>query len=182
MLFVILVLLIALLAASPYIAAAFGRARLIKRLKRVAQHRGYTVHRLHVLVCLPQNRAPRYDLLFTRGEQAYAVKLWSAIRKNGMLTVSENGRACECTRIPPELETAEGRERTVRTRARRVPPTKNNFKLRAGVSLTPVMLYYPSGNGIVLLQGGRWVKLTSGDKLFGKLLCSPPYFEKILGE
>ncbi len=182
MLFVILVLLIVLLAAAPYMVIVCKRINMIKSLKKIAAESGYAMHKLHLFVCLATNRSPKFDLLFVKKEQAYAVKLWSATRKNGTLAVSRDGRVREYVKVPPEMGTAQASARTVYGSARRVPKTKNNFKLRREIPLTPIMLFYPAGQSIVLLTDNGTKKLSSGDRLFGKLLCSRGNFEKMLSD
>ncbi len=174
------VMLLCLLVLSPYIIIAVKRARVLRRLSAAAKKSGFRVRRLHRFVCLSFNRAPRYDLLFESRERAFAVKLWSATNARGTLVINADGRAYERASLPPELDTEAERERIYTTRARRVPVTRSNFRIRQGKEIEYILLYAPQNKSAVLSNGKGHRALHNGERVFGKLLCTPKYFEEIL--
>ena len=180
MVFVILVTFLALGVASPYIIVVRKRQRMLKRLTLVARRSGFRVRRLHRFVCFSFNRAPKYDLLFESRTHAYAVKLWSAVRKNATLYIKANGAVMEKMDIPAVMDTEVSSERAVSGREKRVPITANNFKVKKDKTVVRVMLYYPPNKKMILISGESQKSIGSGDRLFDKTVFSPGKFEQML--
>ncbi len=181
MLFIILTLAAALLVASPYIVIVYKRRRMLKRLKYVAHASGFRVRHLHRAVCLSLNRTPKYDLLFENRDRAFAVKLWSATRRDSSLVILPDGRVAQVSKVPTELHTDEGKDRTVITgMARRLPRTKQNFNVKKDKPVDKFLLCYPPNKNIFVWQGGKRIKLSWGATLFGKVICLPSEFERML--
>ena len=181
MLFVILTLLVVAGVLSPYISVAVKRKKMIKRIVSVARASGFRVRALHRLVCFSFNRADGFDLLIENREQAFAVKLWSTARKNSVLVIRGDGSFYETQSVPEPFAPGEKPEHQLRGRAKSVPITKQNFKLKKGKPITAIMLYYPSNKEAVVDFGnGRIAQLEMGDRVFDKILCSPARLEKML--
>lgn len=180
MIFVIVVALVAVGVLSPYLIIARKRSRMLRRMSAIARRSGFRVRHLHRFVCFSKNTSRRYDLLFESKTHAYAVKLWSAQKKNATLIIKD-GKVCEavdvCDAITPDKP-----RRRVCTRARRVPVTQNNFKLKRIKPITEIMLCYPPYKQITLLSKSGERTLVSGDKLFDKQICLPIDLENMLGE
>ena len=180
MLFIILVLLIALGVLSPYIAVTVKRRRMLRRLVRVARQAGFRPRRLHRFVCLSFNRGRKYDLLFECKTHCYAVKLWSAVRKNTTL-VLKNGCVSETATLYEPLMTGKREQGRAKGREKRVPVTVNNFKVSRGKPVTGVLLFYPPYREITVEGVSRRKTLSTGDKMFDKIICFPGGFEEMLG-
>ena len=180
MLFVIPIIALAALLASPYICVVFKRRRMIKRLIRVATQAGYVIRPLHKFVCLSLNTSGRYDILIQNKTHAYPVKLWSTARRNSILVIERDGRFFETSRVADPIKTDKSAEYTVNGRARRVKPTVKNFRVSKGKTVEPLLLYYPCNKRAVADLGISHRRIAFGDKIFGKILCSPPMLEKML--
>lgn len=179
MIFVLLVLAVAAGVLSPYIAVVRKRKKMIKRLTYVARKNGFRVRQSRRFVCISPNRGRKYDLLFESRECAYAVKLWSAVRKNGTLCI-RNGKVSESVSLPQVLDTEQHTERRMGVAERAVPVTVNPFRIRHIKPVTNVLLYYPPNKEIIYFSKSGTKRIRTGDKLFGKLLCSPGKFEELL--
>ncbi len=182
MVFIILVLLVALGVLSPYLLVAYKRRKMLRRLTYIARSSGFRVRKLHRFVCFSFNRAPRYDLLFENKTHAYAVKLWSAVRKSSTLYIRANGTVVESMEIPSVLDTDVSSERTVRGREKKVAVTKNNFKVRKGKPVVGIMLYYPPNKQMILSLGSTQRVVGSGDRIFDKIVCNAGRFEQMLAD
>jgi hypothetical protein len=182
MLLLAVIFAIVLLVSSPYLLIVHKRAKMLKRITAQARRYGFRTRKLHALVCFALNRAPRYDLLFEAKEIAYAVKLWSSTKKGSTLFIRGDGTVCESVKARSVMDTEHSGERTVRTRAKKVAPTQNNFKVRRGKPVVSVMLYYPTAEKVILNLGSTSKRLTSGDRALDKILCTPAHFEKMLSE
>ena len=182
MLLAAVIILVALLVASPYLVIVLKRAKMLKRITAVARRSGFRVRKLHVFVCFARNRAPRYDLLVEARGVAYAVKLWSATKKESTLFVRGDGTVVERVKARAVLDTGAAAPSQVSTGARRVPVTQNNFKVRRGKPVVSIMLYYPTNEKVILSLGNTQKRLSSGDRVLDKILCTPSYFEKMLAD
>ncbi len=178
----ILLAALCLLLLSPYIMLVYKRMKALRRLTRFANKNGFRVRRLHRLVCLARNRAPRYDLLFENNERAFAVKLWSAVNAGGTLVINADGSACERTVLPPELDTQRQRERIHTTKRKPVPRTRVNFRIKQDKPLECIMLCEPPNKAMVLRRSGRTERLEIGERVFGKILCTPQSFAQMLAK
>lgn len=181
MIFVIVVALVAFGVLSPYLIIARKRSRMLRRLSAVARKAGFRVRRLHRFVCFSPNTGRGYDLLFETNTHAYAVKLWSAHKKNAILTV-KNGKVCETVQIGDAICPEEKPARRISTRERRVPVTRNNFRVRRGKPVVGIMLLYPPYKEIVAQVASGVRTINVGDKLFDKQICLPINLEQLLGQ
>lgn len=181
MIFVIVVALVALGVLSPYLIIARKRSRMLRRLSAIARRSGFRVRRLHRFVCFSQNTGRGYDLLFETNTHAYAVKLWSAHKKNAELLVRD-GRVCEAVEVSDALDPKSKKPRRVSTAQRRVPVTRNNFKVKKGKPVVGIMLCYPPYKAITVGTRSGERSLAVGDKLFDKQICLPITLEQLLGE
>lgn len=182
MLLFFIVLLLALLVAVPYITVLYKRARMLRRLVRVARREGFRVRRLHRVPYLCLNRAKKYDLLFEAPTHAYAVKLWSAVKRNTVLNVKGGGRVMESVSVSNPFEPTTRKPYVLDGFWHRVPITKNNFKLRRGKLPIGILLCYPSYEKILNVSASGNKRVEPGDKIFEKILCNPMSFEEILKE
>lgn len=173
-------LLLALLVSVPYIAVLYKRARMLRRLVRVARREGFRVRRLHRVPYLCLNRAKKYDLLFEAPNHAYAVKLWSAVKRNTVLTVKGGGTVMESVAVSNPFEPTTRKPYVLDGFWHRVPVTKNNFKLRRGKLPVGILLCYPTYSKIVSVGASGKRDVEWGEKLFEKILCNPRSFEEIL--
>lgn len=181
MLFVILILLLMLFVCTPYVNVVLKRRRMLKHVTATARASGFRVRYLHRFVCLSPNRLGAYDVLFESRSRAIAVKLWSAVKKDGALVIRENGTFYRTRTVPEPFEPNKKRRRELRSGVRRVAVTRKNFKLKKDKPLTKVLLYYPPDREIaVQLADGRVGILEMGDRVFDKLLCSPSRLEAML--
>lgn len=180
MLFVILVLILAVVVASPYICVVVKRRRMLGRLIEVATRAGYSIRPLHKFVCFSLNTSDRYDILIQNSTHAYPVKLWSTAKRNSTLVISADGRVYETTGVSDPLKTDTSRDHTVNGRERRVKPTRQNYTIKGSKTVTPILLYYPCNKRAVADLGIKQRKIEFGDRIFGKTLCSPPMLEKML--
>ncbi|MBE6536127.1 MAG: hypothetical protein E7677_05865 [Ruminococcaceae bacterium] len=172
-------LLLALLVSVPYITVLYKRARMLRRLVKVARREGFRVRRLHRVPYLCLNRASKYDLLFEAENHAYAVKLWSAVKRNTVLTV-KGGSVMESVTVSNPFEPTTRKPYVLDGFWHRVPITKSNFKLRRGKLPVGILLCYPAYNDIVRVSVTGKRKVEWGEQLFEKILCNPRSFEEIL--
>ncbi len=177
MIFFLLVAVVALVVISPYITVVYKRKKMISRITDIASKSGFRVRSLHKFVCFSFNRGKKYDLLFECKTHAYAVKLWSATKKNSTLIV-KNGRISESVIIPDEI-VADERKRRIDGNFKRVPVTQNNFKLRRGKPVLFILLIYPPNREIISVEKTTRKKLDFGDKLFDKTIYYPANFERL---
>ena len=175
-------LFLAVLVMIPYLVVARKRAKMIKRLRYVARKSGFRVRRLHRFPYLAHNRAGRYDLLFENKNHAYAVKLWSSVKKNTALYVNSRGRIYERTSVPCPFEPSKRHPYELRGRIARVPVTANNFRVRRGKLVVGILLFYPPYREIVMFDGKDRRTIESGEMLFEKIVCTPGRFEEIMAE
>lgn len=176
------VLVLSALVCAPYAFIAYKRARMIKRLRYVAKKTGFRVRRLHRFPFLSLNRARSYDLLFENKNHAYAVKLWSSVKKNTTLYVNSRGRIYERTSVPCPFEPSKRPSYELRGGIRRVPVTANNFQTRRGKLVVGILLFYPPYREILMFDGKERRTVEYGEMLFEKIICNPGNFEEILQE
>lgn len=182
-LFIISVALVVLLVISPYVVTVWKRYKMLRRLTAVAAKNGFRIRRLRKLVCFSLNRAKKYDILFENKSCAYAVKLWSATKKDSTLVIKANGSIfLSSMSASPLYVDGTAKERRKNSRITSVPVTQNNFRVRKGKPVVNVLLYYPPYKEVVLDLGKSKRRVESGDRLFDKVFCVPAYFEKILCE
>lgn len=179
MIFVLLVLAVAAGVLSPYIAVVRKRKKMIKRLTYVARKNGFRVRQSRRFVCISPNRGRKYDMLFESRECAYAVKLWSAVRRNSTLCI-RGGKVSEHVLLPQVLDTEQCAERRMGVAERAVPVTANPFRLRHIKPVTNVLLYYPPNKDIICFSKNSTKRVRIGDRVFDKLLCSPGKLEELL--
>lgn len=173
-------LLLALLVAVPYIAVLYKRARMLKWLIKVAHREGFRVRRLHRVPYLCLNRAKKYDLLIEAEDHAYAIKLWSAVKRNTVLKVKGGGAVMESVTVSNPFEPTTRKPYVLDGFWHRVPVTKNNFKLRRGKLPIGILLCYPTYNKIVSVNASGKREIEWGERLFEKILCNPRSLEEIL--
>ena len=173
-------LLVALILMLPHISIVYKRGRMIKYITHAASESGFSVTHLHRLVCLSPNRADRYDLLVHNSERAYAIKLWSATKKQSTVVISRDGTVCECRRIPEPLSPDSERIYSIKGKKLSVPITKCNFKVKKGITVDHILMYYPRNKDTFLDFGTHKKRLGDGDRIFGKTVCSPTRFYKLL--
>ena len=180
MIFFALVALVALLALFPYLLIAYKRKRMLSRVVRIATRSGFRVRKLHKFVCFSPNRGKKYDLLFECKNYAYAVKLWSATKKGSTLTI-QNGMVSQIVSVPSEMLSSE-QTRSLATKYKSVPVTRNNYKVRRGKPVLGVLLCYPPNKEIIAIGKAGRKKLSAGDKLFDKTIYFPGNFEGLFSK
>lgn len=181
MLFAVTISLLILFVCTPYINVVLKRRRMLKRITAVARSSGFRVRYLHRFVCFSPNRLGAFDVLFENRSRAIAVKLWSAVKKDGALVIRENGTFYRTRTVPEPFEPDKKRRRELRSGVRRVAVTRKNFKLKKDKPLTKVLLYYPPDREIaVQFADGRIGIPEVGDRVFDKQLCSPSRLEAML--
>lgn len=181
MLFFVLILLVAAGVASPYILVAVKRRKMLRRLCTAARRCGFRVRSRRRFAHLAPNRGREYDLLFECKTHAYAVKLWSAVRKNTSLVI-RGGYAAEVGKISAPLETGRNAEGGFFGVGKRVPVTKNKFRMKRAKTVKNILLIYPPYREMTVVNSSVRKKLAFGDEIFGKTLLLPGDFEKLLEE
>ena len=149
MLFLILVILVAVGVTSPYIAVVIKRRKMLGRLVSVASENGYRVRPLHKFVCFSPNGGGKYDLLIQNKTHAYPVKLWSTAKRSSTLIVKRNGRYYETYGVEDPMKIHKAGKHTVKGSERVVRPTQENYKVKQGKTVTPVLLFYPCNKSAV---------------------------------
>ena len=173
-------ILLAVAALSyPYAAAAVSRFRMLRRLARVSRGLGFRF-RHRGMPSVARNRGRRYDLLIENEEKIFAVKLWSAYRRDSALLVNEIGEIRERRRIREPLSVRRKKPQHHRSLALAVPRTRLTLRKTESRSVTRILLVYPSYREVLAERDCRTVRLGSGDNLFDKLLYSPSAFEALL--
>ena len=182
MLFWILVILIAVGVLSPYIAVVIKRRKMLRRIVSVASENGYRVRHLHKFVCFSPNGGGKYDLLIQNKTHAYPVKLWSTAKRSSTLIIKRSGRYYETYGVEEPMKIHKVREHTVKGFERMVRPTEENYKVKQGKTVTPVLLFYPCNRSAFADLGDSRRKIEFGDKIFKKTLCTPTMLQKMLLE
>lgn len=182
MLFFILVILLVLGLSSPYISVIVKRKKMLVRLVTVAKENGYRVRALHRFVCLSPNGGRKYDLLIQNKTHAYPVKLWSTAKRGSTLVIKRNGRYYEAYGVSDPMKTDKSQTRTVKGIERTARPTQENFKVREGKTVTPILLFYPCNKSAFADLGDSRRKIELGERIFKKKLCTPTVLYKILAE
>ncbi len=174
--------LVALILMFPHASVVYRRRRMIKYITHTAEKQGFCVTPLHRLVCLSPNRGARYDILVQNRERAYAIKLWSFSKKQSTVVISKDGTVCEYRRVPEPLSPNTERNYSIRGKKRNVPVTEQNFKIKKDKPVEFIMMYYPRNKDTFLDFGTHKKRLENGDRVFGKTVCSPTGFCKLLEE
>lgn len=182
MLFLILVILLILGLCSPYIAVVIKRRKMLRGLVAFAAENGYRTKPLHRFVCLSPNRGRKYDLIIQNKAFAYPVKLWSTAKRSSTLVVRKNGQYYETYGVDDPMKTDKAQRHTVKGIERTARPTQENFKVRVGKTVTPILLFYPCNNVVLADLGDSRRKIEPGEKIFRKTLCTPATLRKILSE
>lgn len=181
--FWIVCLLLATLLIYPYASVVLCRRAALKRIGDTVRRSGGRMRRLRRTALFSRNRASWYDLWIEKGEIVYAVKLWSARRRQVDLLISSDGLVAEehVTREPltPKRNV---KERVLRSRFRPVPKTKLSLPVPKGKTLCKILLIYPSYQSVRGYHHMQWVEIQSGARIFDKLFYSPSAFEKLLAE
>ena len=180
MFFLIFVFLLILLVASPYISMVLKRRKMLKTIVRIASKNGYRVKPLHKFVLFSSSCAPRYDILIQNKSVAYPVKLWSTAKRGSILIISKDGRMRETYMVEEPLKTDKTKTHTVKGFERKIKSTKDNFKVRASKSVTPIILFYPCNRAVFADFGNSRRKIEFGDRIFKKVLCSVSGLERML--
>ena len=113
---------------------------------------------------------------------AYAVKLWSSVKKNTSLYVNSKGRIYERTSIRMPFESSKRTPYELRGQIMRVPVTANNFRVKRGKLVVGILLFYPPYREIVMFDGKDRRTVEQGEMLFEKIVCTPGKFEEIMAE
>ncbi len=182
MLFLILVILLILGLSSPYVAVVIKRRKMLRRLVAFAAENGYRVKPLRKLVCLSPNGGGKYDLIIQNKTHAYPVKLWSTANRNSTLVIKRNGQYYETYGVDDPMKTDKAQRHTVKGIERTARPTQENFKVRAGKTVTPILLFYPCNKVVLADLGDSRRKIELGEKIFKKTLYTPTALQKILSE
>lgn len=181
----IIVLLIIAFFASPFVVAGIlifpfaaiitQRQNMLKHLYKTADLCGYSVRPLHKHVSFSRNLSDRYDLLIENDEEAYVIKLWSAKKSDSTLVINKNGTVYESSVVPGGLSSNE--HYVVTGKAKPVPVTRENFRVKKVKRLEKVLLYYPENARVEIDLGNKRVPLIEGQKVFGKTVLTPKTFE-----
>ena len=174
--------LIALILMFPHAFVVYRRRRMIKYITHTAEKQGFSVTPLHKFAALSSNFGSRYDILVQNGERAYAIKLWSFSEKQSTVVISKDGTMCEYRRVPQPLSPEAERSYGIKGKKHGVPVTKQNFKIKRDKPLELIMMYYPRNKNTFLDFGTHKKRLENGDRIFGKTVCSPTSFCKLLTE
>lgn len=164
----------------PYVTAIMIKARMLRSLRVTARGAGFRYRRSYKNIFLVRNLSRKYDMIIYNEEKLYAVKLWTSYFAYNTLVVTKDGRIREQRRTRPVFQM--GESNTVYTKGflRRVPRTVLHKKYAKGREVEQILLIYPSYESIRAESGMGYVKLKTGDKLFGKVIYSPSSLMKKL--
>ena len=164
----------------PQMFLFFKRSKMLRHLYKTAELCGYRVRHLRKRVSLAKNADDRYDLLIENSERAYAIKLWSAKKTADTLIINKNGTYCESSVVPAGLTAGEDNQYIITGKAKRVPVTRCNFKVKKDKPLKLIMLYYPENDSVYIDLGNKRIPLAEGQTVFGKTVLTPTTFERLL--
>lgn len=166
-------ILVSAIILFPYIRVGVARARVLLRLKSVAQERGYIFRPLRRFPFLSLNTSRGYDFLLIGKQKILAVKLWSAVSVQCTALIKRDRTLLERTVVPEPIAAGDKQRRTVRIKKRRFPMLERNFPAQSKRPVETVILYCPkyAATYVQSENGGKNVKLELGTKLFGATLC-----------
>ena len=182
MIFLFLPLVLAVLL-FPYGWMLFHRHRMIKRLRATGERLGFRWTPFGKGFLFAGNRSKRYQFCLENQEKVFLVKLWACYRRGTVLLVGEDGRVSVRSRYPRPLfktEEEQSQRQTVDGAWRAVPKTrapKTDFK---GKQVIPVLLSYPTYDGVVYLRSDKMIPVRNGDTLFGKKFFTPSALERAM--
>ena len=180
MLPILLVLLIAAIALTPYVIMLIKRHKMLKRIKIVAAKSGFKMKSLNKLVFFAWNTSKKYDFIFVGEKSAYAVKLWSSLYSDSTLVLGRGDSFYISRRVSePFLQKNKG-DYNFREPRRQAPETKLELRLKRDVNITPVVLIYPKYKTIIKKKGNDILVYEQGDIVFGKRIYYPEGFERLL--
>ena len=179
----LVILLLALAVGYPYLSAVFLRSRMLRRLERTCRDCGFRFRPLRSFFWFVRNRGGRYDLIIENKTQVFAVKLWSAYRRDGILVITEKGRVFVRRYAPILLDVRrDAKEARADSRQRPVCRTVTPLSEKDRRPLTKILLVYPSYRAILRQDKGEELPLKSGDVAFDKTILTPSALEKLLRE
>ena len=178
---IVVILLFLAALGYPYWWSAILRYRMLRRLGQTCRAHGYRLRSLRGTLLFVRNRGQKYDFLIENKEQVFAVKLWSAYRRDSALVITRNLRIFE-RRYAPILLDVRRDAKAARSegRARVVPRTKLSLSAKDSRKLTRVLLVYPSYSAILRQETAGERRLRSGDLVFDKQLHTPSSLEGLL--
>ena len=170
----LVILLLLAIFLYPTCLVAYERKRAVAHIEKTLQKTGGKLTVLKKSYVLSSNRAAEYDLLIETEDTQYAVKFWSAKRRNLDLLISSEGAVAE-QRIDrdPLAPQKDVRQRVLRTHFYRVPKTGCNFTQTEGKRQVRLLLVYPSYRQILAYYRMEWTPLHSGDCTMEKIICTP---------
>ncbi len=180
--FIAVILAIAALV-YPYVAVAFCRYRMLRRFEKIASKVGFRLHHLHKGVIFSPNSGEKYDILIEAGDKVYALKLWSAVRKNTTLRILGDKVIAEerTNRVPMEPDRRKKKQHVEKRKkkfpAPQLPP---KYRKREKRTILSVLLIYPSYSKVIAENREQPTELHSGDRIGSHILLSPSALEKIL--
>ena len=180
---IVIVLLLAAMLGYPYWSAAILRTRMLRRLKRTCREMGFRLRPLRSNLFFLRNRADSYDLLIEGRDRIYAVKLWSAYRRDGTLLITRDGRVRERRQAPVVLDVRRD-ARGARSEGRAFPVRRTRLALspKEKRTVTRLLLVYPAYRSIVRQTETGEIPLRCGDDFLDKMLITPIALEKRLRE
>ncbi len=166
----------------PYVTAIMMKARMLKSLRVTARGAGFRYRRSYKNIFFVRNLSRKYDMIIYNEEKLYAVKLWTSYFSYNTLVVTKEGKIREQRRTRPVFQM--NGSNTVYTKGflRRVPRTGLHKKYKKGREVEQILLIYPSYESIRAESGRGYIKLKTGDELFGKIIYSPSAFMTRLRE
>ena len=180
MLFLVLMLIVIPAIFVPFIVFISKRSKMLKRICFVAKSNGYKVRYLHRFVAAARNCSNKYDILIENKSEAFAIKLWSARSTKGTLVINEGGKCYELNYVADPFGEQSGKRAVKATRTFSVPLTLQNFKLPSDKQITYILLCYTMYRQIVIVDKDKRAAVEVGDRIFGKIFCSPAKLERLL--
>ena len=153
---------------------------MLKTLVKDCEDAGYSVRYLRRFPFMCANRSDKYELLIQNENAAFAVKLWSAVKVHNTLVVKKNGTVREGMLLCDPINPERSRKRLVGGTEKTVPVTRRNFRVKKDKIVHTVLLYYPRNERAFVEADGRRIDLCDGQRLFGKILCSPESLVEML--
>ncbi len=178
---IFVIILLAVGLGYPYWWTAILRCRMIRRLRRVCGECGFRLRPLRKLWFFARNRGDRYDLFIENKERIFAVKLWSAYRRDDRLVITKRGRIYIRRYAPIVLDVRRGAKAAKNEgREYAIPRTRLPVSQKEKRDITRILLVYPSFRAILRSDEKGESRLISGDSVFDKRLHTPSSLEGVL--
>ena len=179
---IIVCLIISAFLSFPYILAALRLKKMLSKLRRIAKKQAFNIIDLRPLPWLPKNFGGKYDVIIEGRGITVAVKLLTPIRKNTTLVITPAGEAgiLSKARAPMDIEPVRGKRRDIdiRSKMKNISELRENWNPVEWKEIDKAFLVYPPFERIIFDDGREKAELRTGDKIFGKTICSPYFIEQ----